>query len=249
MKAIIIAAGSAKRLNKETEKLPKGLLSINGKSLLERQINVLKNNKIDEIIIITGPHKEKFRFEDVTYVEDKEYEKHDVLSSLMTAKDKMNGEFITTYSDILFDDEILKKILDSDADIGVATDLNWEKKYENRTEHPKEQADNAIIEDDRIVKIKKNITQISSGQQNGEFIGIIKFSKEGGKKFVDKFERIQKLNPRPFHDAQTFQKAYLTDMLQELINQGMIIEPVLVKGDWFEIDTLQDLKNAREKYV
>ena len=63
MKAIIIAAGSAKRLGLHTEKLPKGLLDINGKTILERQIHVLKNNGIQEIIIITGPHKEKFKFD------------------------------------------------------------------------------------------------------------------------------------------------------------------------------------------
>ena len=44
MKAIIIAAGSAKRLGDQTRELPKGLLDINGKSILERQIDLLKNN-------------------------------------------------------------------------------------------------------------------------------------------------------------------------------------------------------------
>jgi len=43
MKAIIISAGSAKRLGSHTKKLPKGLLDINGKTIVERQIHVLKN--------------------------------------------------------------------------------------------------------------------------------------------------------------------------------------------------------------
>ena len=65
MKAIIIAAGSAKRPGKQTRELPKGLLEINGKTILERQIDVLRNNEIQEIIIITGPHKEKFKFDKI----------------------------------------------------------------------------------------------------------------------------------------------------------------------------------------
>ena len=40
MKAIIIAAGSAIRLGKLTEKKPKSLLEINGKSILQRQIDL-----------------------------------------------------------------------------------------------------------------------------------------------------------------------------------------------------------------
>ena len=62
MKVIIIAAGSSTRLGNLTEEIPKGLLKINNKSILEIQIQQYKKKNISEIIIITGPHHEKFRF-------------------------------------------------------------------------------------------------------------------------------------------------------------------------------------------
>ncbi|MHA7733153.1 phosphocholine cytidylyltransferase family protein [Nitrosopumilus sp. S6] len=249
MKAIIIAAGSSKRLGTQTKKLPKGLLDINGKSILERQIDLLRRKNIEEIVIIVGPHKEKFDFNNVKYVEDKEFEKHDVLLSLMAARHEIKDEVITTYSDILYDEKILEEIIDSKVDIGVGTDLNWEEKYENRTEHPKSEADNVIIENEKIVRIKKNISKILKQQQNGEFIGIMKFSKKGSKIFVKEFNRIEKVNPNPFHDAKFFQKAYLTDMIQELIDHNITVNPIVVNGKWCEIDTPQDLENARQEYV
>ncbi|KAF6246749.1 hypothetical protein C6990_06410 [Nitrosopumilus sp. b3] len=249
MKAIIIAAGSAKRLGSQTKEMPKGLLDINGKSILERQIEILKNNNIEEIIIITGPHKDKFKFNKIRYLEDTEYEKHDVLLSLMAAKNEIRGDVITTYSDILFDEKILQQIIQSKVDIGIATDLNWESKYENRTEHPKSQADNVIIENNKIIKIKKNISQIAKNQKNGEFIGIMKFSEKGSKIFVDEFTRVEKNNPAPFRDAKTFKKSYLTDMIQEIIEQNILVEPIIVNGEWCEIDTPQDLENAKKKYI
>lgn len=248
MKAIIIAAGSAKRLGSFTKELPKGLLDINGKTILDRQIQVLKNNGIQEIIIIIGPHKEKFKFDKVRYIEDIEYEKHDVLLSLMEAKNEIKGETIITYSDILFDEKILQQIIKSKVDIGIATDMNWEQKYENRTEHPKSQADNVIIENNKIIKIKKNISKILDNQKNGEFIGIIKLSQKGSKKFVMEYNKIEKNKPHSFHNALIFEKAYLTDMIQELIEQKILVEPIIVDGDWCEIDTLQDLENAKKKY-
>ena len=110
MKVIIIAAGSSTRLGKLTEKKPKGLLEINGKSILQRQIELFKKYNIDEIIIITGPHKE-FGICDVTYVEDTNYQNHDVLGSLMAAKDEIKGRVLTSYSDILFDELILLQLL------------------------------------------------------------------------------------------------------------------------------------------
>ena len=249
MKAIIIAAGSSKRLGTQTKKLPKGLLDINGKSILQRQIELLRRKNIQDIIIIVGPHKDKFNFDNVKYVEDKEFEKHDVLLSLMAARNYMKDEVITTYSDILYDEKILYDIIDSKVDIGVATDLNWELKYEKRTEHPKSEADNVIIENKKIVRIKKNISKISQQQQNGEFIGIMKFSKKGSEIFVKEFDRIKKISPNPFHDAKLFQKAYLTDMIQELIERNITVNPIIINGKWCEIDTPQDLENAKKEYI
>jgi choline kinase len=248
MKVIIIAAGSAKRLGSQTKEIPKGLLAINGKSILERQIEILKDNNIEEIIIITGPHKEKFNFDKVKYIKDSEYEKHDVLLSLMVAKNELKGEIITIYSDILFEEKILQQIIKSKVNIGIATDLNWEHKYENRTEHPKSQADNVIIENEKIIKIKKNISKISNNQKNGEFIGIMKLSEKGADIFTSEFKKVEKNKPNPFHDAKTFEKSYLTDMIQELIDQNIIVEPIIVDGNWCEIDTPQDLENAKKKY-
>ena len=76
----------------------------------------------------------------------------------------------------------------------------------------------------------------------------MKFSKKGVKKFVEVFNQLEKDKPSPFHDAVIFEKAYLTDMIQELINQKISIQPIIVEGEWYEIDTLQDLKNVRMKY-
>ena len=44
MKAILLAAGSGKRLGDLTKNLPKALVDINGKSLLERQIIALRKS-------------------------------------------------------------------------------------------------------------------------------------------------------------------------------------------------------------
>ena len=54
MIAIILAAGSGTRISKYTKNIPKGLLQINGKSVIQRQIDLFKKKKINEIIIITA---------------------------------------------------------------------------------------------------------------------------------------------------------------------------------------------------
>ena len=106
MKVVIISAGSASRLEKLIKDKPKGLLDINGKTLIDRQISLLRKNGINNVIIITGHHK-NFGIENVSYINDEHYEQHDVLGSLMAAKNEINGRILTSYSDILFEETIL----------------------------------------------------------------------------------------------------------------------------------------------
>lgn len=248
MKAIIISAGSATRLGKHAKNIPKGLLDINGKSIIERQISLFQNNGIHEIILIVGPYKEKFNFPHVRYIEDKNFEEHDVLGSLMAARNEFNDELIISYSDILFDENILENILNFDGNIGIGVDLNWEKNYENRTSHPKSEADNVLILENKVIQIKKNILEKNSDQILGEFIGMMKLSNKGSKLFLNEYLKLEQKPPQIFHNAASFKKAYLTDLLQELIDSEIDISPIFVDGKWQEIDTPQDLDVAKNKF-
>lgn len=52
-----------------------------------------------------------------------------------------------------------------------------------------------------------------------------------------------------FQDVKELRKMYLTDMIQEPIDQGYTVRNVDVKGNWSEIDTDEDLGNARRKWI
>jgi L-glutamine-phosphate cytidylyltransferase len=248
MKSIIIAAGYGSRLEKETQTKPKGLLDINGKTILNRQISLFRKNGINEIIIITGPYKE-FGIENISYIHDENYNQHDVLGSLMAAKDEIQGNVLTSYSDILFDESILKQLLGFSGDIGIPVDLDWEKSYDGRTEHPKSEADNVLIKNGKIIKIQKKIDKENLKDVIGEFLGPIIFSEKGSRDFVENFLRLKKTHQGPFHRAPSLKKAYLTDMLQDLIDLGYEITPIIVNGKWCEIDTLQDLEKAKKLFL
>ena len=245
MNAIIIAAGSGKRISNDTKNIPKSMVKVNGKPIIEYQLDVLKKAGIGEIYVITGPYSEKFNIKNVKYVKDKEYEKHDILGSLMEAKKIMNGDTLVLYSDIIFELKIIEKIMNSKEDISIAIDMNWEKNYEGRTEHPKSEAENVEINNNvDIIRIKKNIENINNNV--GEFLGIIKFTNKGGELFIKKYEELVNSNNGLFHEAPSILKAYVTDMIQELIDSNIKIKPILVSGKWCEIDTMQDLKNAEK---
>ena len=118
MKVIIIGAGTGKRIGEFAKKIPKSLLKINGKTILERQVSLFKKNNLNKIIVVTGPNKEKFDLKDISYVFDSKYSEHDILGSLMEARNFFNDELIVTYSDIIYDETVLQQILESKSDIG-----------------------------------------------------------------------------------------------------------------------------------
>ena len=50
--AIILAAGIGSRMKEYTASLPKGMIDINGKTMIERQIQVLGSTGIKNIVIV-----------------------------------------------------------------------------------------------------------------------------------------------------------------------------------------------------
>lgn len=247
MKIIIIAAGYGSRLGEHTKELPKALLDINGKSILERQYELLKIHNQKKIIVITGPYKTKFKNKKFQYVDDYLFKEHEQLGSLMAARSHFDEELLVIFSDVLFDNKILSKILNTKCNIGIVVDLDWQKRYDKRTEHPISQADLVLVTNNKITRIQKNL-KINMNSNLGEFIGIMKLSKKGAKIFLEHFQHLEKNHRRSFQNAESLQKAYLTDMIQDLIDEGMEITPIFIEGDWCEIDTPQDLVHAKEMF-
>ena len=248
MKAIVLAAGKGSRMGKLTQNIPKPLLDINGKSIIERQLSSLKQNGVLDIIIVTGSCHEKFNFKNVVYVNNLDHKKHDTLGSLMTARDYMNDEIITTYADQIFEEKILKPMTEFTGDIGIAVDLDWEKNYVNRDQHPKSEAENVLINGNEILEIRKNISECKENEKIGECLGLMKFSRKASKVFLDKYSELETSHKGKFHNAPSLEKALISDMLQELIVSGIRISPIYVNGKWCEIDTLQDLQIARKLF-
>ena len=246
MNAIILAAGSGIRLGQHTQDIPKVLLDINGKSILDRQISSLREQGVDKIFIVTGYKKERHIRKDVEYFFNPKYSETDQLGSLMIAREKIFGDVLIIFGDIIFDCNILQQVLASNDDISIAIDLDWEKSYDERSDNPKSLADKVLIEDKKITKISAKEISLEQKNEVGEFLGIIKLSADGSKIFIKKYEELEKTHRGRFHDANSLTKAKLVDILQELIDFKIGISPIIIDGKWCEIDTANDLERARK---
>ena len=247
MRAIILAAGSGLRLGQHTKDIPKALLDLNGKSILERQISLLRQHAINEIFVVTGYQREKHTLKDIEYIFNPRYSETEQLSSMMVARTKILDDILVIFGDIVFDSQILQQILASNDDIAIAIDLDWEKSYDDRPDNPKSLADKVLIYQKKIQQISAKITSLSmKNQQIGEFLGVIKLSRRGSKIMVQKYQELERSHKGKFHDASSLEKAKLVDILQELIDSKIEIYPIPITGKWCEIDTPKDLERARK---
>ncbi len=247
MKAIIIAAGLGSRMKKLTEKRPKCSLPINGIPLFEHQLSAFKAMGIDDISVVIG-HRPEF-FDD--YPEIKKYVNEDfrnnnILLSLMTAASELDSDVIVSYSDIIFRQETLRNLTPLQSDFTAVVDLDWRQNYIGRSDHPESQAENVVISKNQISSIGKHVDPQKS---DGEFIGVFALSQQGCLIWKETFAELEShFSGRPFKQALRFEEAYLTDMIQEIIDRGFRVEPHLIRGGWMELDTEQDYRAAGLKF-
>ncbi len=140
LKAIIIAAGTGSRLSPLTNERPKCLLEVGGKTILERAIESLKENGVERIAVVRGYLGHLIDYPDVTYYENPRFKENNVLGSLFCAEDEMDDDFIVSYSDIVYSSAIVARLVSSDADIALTTDVDWLQRYDGRDGHPVSEA-------------------------------------------------------------------------------------------------------------
>jgi choline kinase len=239
MRTIILAAGSGTRMGKYTENLPKGMLSFNGKPLIEWQIKKLRDAGIEDIVIITGYKNEAIKYSGVRYFHNPRYVETNMVESLICAREILNTDTIVAYSDILYTKALIELAKKSTADIGVCVDGAWREYWRLRygtTENDLESL--SVSKQGEITELGKPLE--SSAGIEYRYIGLNKFSKNGISALLALYDRKKAANEAWKQSGKPFLKGYMTDILNELIQSGRIIKPIITHGGWMEFDTVED---------
>ena len=112
VRAIIMAAGKGERMHPLTEKVPKPLIRVNGRRMIDSVIEGLRVNGIFEIYIVVGHLKEQFEelkilYPGVELIENPYYETCNNISSLYAVRDHLEDCMILDGDQIIYDPSIL----------------------------------------------------------------------------------------------------------------------------------------------
>ena len=232
--AVFLAAGRGVRLGNMT--IPKPLIEIGGKTLIEHSLDAISMAGIKKAIIVVGHLKEKIQEKlgdfyngiKINYVENKNYATTDTMHSFHAAKDLIDNDVILLESDLIYDPNLIRQIMNSGKEnLLVLAPLSGS-------------GDEVFTSSRDGIRIDELGKQIEKKNIVGEFIGISKLSKEYIQKIFSFFEEEYLSQGRNIYCENLFllfSKKY-EKQFSPFLADGLV---------WTEVDTPKDLEKAQKE--
>lgn len=240
MKVIVLAAGRGSRMGDGTADIPKCLMTLSGRTLIDRCIDSLKRAGFDasDIGIVTGYKSEKVQVEGANYFHNDDWENTNMFVSLTMAGKWLEREpCIVAYSDIVFSPDAVKLLMNSDSEFAITYYTGFWELWQKRFDNPLDDLETFELEDGKLVAIGRK--PVCKEEVQGQYMGLLRFTPAGW----DKVKQAIKL---PM--AKPVSKLDMTTLLQHLISLGHEIEAIKTEDLWLECDNMHDIQVYEKEY-
>ena len=224
--AIIMAAGASSRFAPLSHELPKGLITVKGEVLVEREIRQLREAGIENIILVTGYRKEDYAYLadkfGITLVDNPTYVVRNNNGSIYVVKDYLNNSYICS-SDNYFSVNPFEKEVDGSYYAAV---------------HAEGETAEWCMEEDK----DGFITHVKVGGSDAWYmLGHVFWDENFSRKFLEILEREYNL-------PETADKLWETIFIEHLQEFKMLVRHY-PSDAIFEFDTLDELRKFDESYI
>lgn len=232
--AIVLAAGRGTRLGRHTRNLPKALLRVAGRSLLDWQLDGLVACGVAPVVVVGGYRCERLARHGIELVEASRWEETGPLASLLAAKpEQLGGDFLVVYGDCPHHPSNVRALLESSADIAVAGDRDWRRLWQARHAEPLLDAETYRCADGWLREIGARPDHLDDVE--AQFAGLLRFTPAGWR---DARRIAVSARPAP---------SDMTGLLAAALRAGIAIADVAIEGRWCEIDSTSDLRLCRRQ--
>ena len=239
MDAIILAAGRGSRLRALTAEQPKPLTRLAGKPLLEWQLAALRAAGIQQITLITGYANEMLE----PYADQRLYNPHwsssNMVRSLMRADELLSRTpLLICYGDIVYRSQIIRDLAASSASLAITYDTDWWELWSARFDDPLADAESFQLDHGQLLNIGQRVKDRALIE--GQYMGLLKFTPVGWRQVREWLDTLT---------SAQIDKLDMTSLLQSLLQQGVVINTVPVKGGWVEVDNPSDIVLYEQKII
>ncbi len=236
-KAIILSAGQGSRLGHLTDDRPKCLIEFNGRTLLDRQLDALAANGVEEAVVVTGFRDDQIeaalkRRGDagprVRTVYNPFYKVADNLGSLFVARDEIAGDVLVWNGDTLVSDALMARVVGNHDQDGICVTIDRKHGYD--------EDDMKVVVDDagRLHAIGK---RLDLSEVNAESIGLLAFRGAGAQTFRHAIERA-------IRSSEGTTIWYLR-VIHQIAQEAPVWTLDISGAEWGEVDFPEDVESAQ----
>jgi choline kinase len=232
VKAVILAAGIARRLAPLTDATHKCLLPVGGVPLLTRMLAALQRAGIRETVLVVGHCADQIEKSAgraagrmrIRYVENPEYAKGSALS-LYAARAHLTAPALVMDADVLFPREFLRRLLAAPAPSALLLDRGFEDTGEEVKLYTRQQ---------RVIALGKKV--VPAGWESiGEGVGFFKCGAEAGPELVRLLDKVI---------GDSAGGAEYEDAMHLLVLRRHVGWIDVTGLPWTEVDYVEDLRRA-----
>ena len=233
MRAIILAAGRGRRMKELGDQIPKCLIELRGKPLLEYQLRTLRQAGINEIALVTGYKSQLFLEYDLVSFHNSRWAETNMVGSLCCAQEWLQAKpCIVSYSDIFYEVSAVKCLIKNQAALALTYDPNWLELWARRFANPLSDAETfRLTSEYELSEIGKRPN--STDEIQGQYMGLLRITPQGWTEIL----RLRAgLSPLERDNID------MTGILQMVLEDERIAIAALPYLDkWGEVDSLRDL--------
>ena len=232
---------------------PLCMMDIAGRTLLERQVDLLRSAGIQEVTVVGGHQHDKIKAESVNVLHNPDYQRCGCAQSILLAQNPLNQDILILYSDILFHPQILERLLHSPHEITLVIDRAYQTLpprdkpldlvcVEEAPSAAQASRDLQLSGIKRIRSIGKRLPPEKAGH---EFIGLAYLRGTGYAKLQTAWRTaMNRAQDRPYHESPSVAKADFTDLILDLLDQQVPVFGMEIDHGWSEIHSLDDHKRV-----
>jgi L-glutamine-phosphate cytidylyltransferase len=237
MKAIVLAAGQGARLRPLTDDRPKCMVAYKGVPLIDRILASLRQAGISDIVVIKGYMADALQPAWVRTYVNPNYATGNMVATLFTAEAELEGDVVISYSDIAYGPDVVRALVRADSDVAIVVDRAWRDLWAQRMPDPLADAETLKLDGAGFVR---ELGKKPRGYADieGQYIGLIKLSAAGARALRTLYASLDR---NALYDGQSFEKMYMTSLLQLAIDSGIPVKAAVIEGGWIEIDAPSDL--------
>jgi len=239
--AIVLAASRGVELGALTEDRPKCMVDVRGQPLLRRLVDTLHGGGVHDITVVRGYRKDMVNLPSIRTIDNDAFESTGELATLACAAERIDGEILLAYGDILFRQHILDQLRGTEGDIVLAVDALWRERDPDPASRLRDLVTcSAPFQVDYLDDAPKSLVQIgpdiAADQVSGEWIGLAFVRDSGAAAIRDGIEAMRQ--------DGALDSTGLPGLFARLISNGTDIRISYVAGQWLDVDNTADLKAA-----